>query len=112
MFRIFRGLTWLFTEAILFLVDNLPGANSCKSRFQQCMLGINSCLPHGVKLEPALKDRQLKDILEDTEEFDKLMSKETRKESLLHRFYRAERWLHQSLILLLSIAIFTWTIMV
>jgi hypothetical protein len=63
-------------------------------------------------MEPGLKDRQLKDVLDDTEHFDELMRKETRSESWLHKFYRTERWLHQSLILLLSIAIFTWTIMV
>ena len=132
IFRFVRGAIWLVTEALLFLVDNLPGADSCKPRFKSmiqrvmrwsnswqispCNPGMTCCfrcaLPHGLKMEPGLKDRQLKDVLDDTEHFDELMRKETRSESWLHKFYRTERWLHQSLILLLSIAIFTWTIMV
>jgi hypothetical protein len=63
-------------------------------------------------MEPGLKDRQLKDTLEDTEQFEEMMKKETKSESWLHKFYRAERWLHQSLLLLLSTAVLTWTIMV
>ena len=140
-FRTARGVIWLFTEAVLFLVDNLPGADPFKTRFksetQKVMRSINdwqispcnpgsggccgcltSCgcfrcaLPHGVKMEPGLKDRQLKDTLEDTEQFEEMMKKETKSESWLHKFYRAERWLHQSLLLLLSTAVLTWTIMV
>ena len=40
-------------------------------------------------MEPGLKDRQLKDTLEDTEQFEEMMKKETKSESWLHKFYRA-----------------------